>query len=125
MIFDTDVLIWALRGNDRAARAINRVQARAISVVTYMELLQGVRDKAEMRDIKRFLSKMRLANLPLNENIGHRASVYMEEYALTISMEMADALIAATAVENTEILLTGNDKHYRAIGELDLKRFRP
>lgn len=125
VIFDTDVIIWVLRGNAKAAKAVDDADARALSVVTYMELLQGARDKAEVRAIKSFLADMRFALLPLTENIGHRASIYMEEYGLSISMSMADALIAATAVEANESLITGNDKHYKAIKELELKRFRP
>jgi predicted nucleic acid-binding protein len=38
---------------------------------------------------------------------------------------MADALIAAAAIEANEPLLTGNDRHYRPIKELEVKRFRP
>ena len=125
MIFDTDVLIWVLRGNGKAAKAVDDANTRALSVVAYMELLQGARDKAEVRAIKSFLADMQFAMLPLTENIGHRASIYMEEYGLSISMSMADALIAAAAVEVNEQLITGNDKHYKAIKELDLKRFRP
>jgi predicted nucleic acid-binding protein len=63
--------------------------------------------------------------LPLTENIGHRATIYMEEYGLAIAMGVADALIAATAVECNRPLLTGSNKPYRAIKELDLHRFRP
>ena len=125
VIFDTDVLIWVLRGNGKAAKAVDDANTRALSVVAYMELLQGARDKAEVRAIKSFLADMQFAMLPLTENIGHRASIYMEEYGLSISMSMADALIAAAAVEVNEQLITGNDKHYKAIKELDLKRFRP
>jgi predicted nucleic acid-binding protein len=124
MIFDTDVLIWVLRGNAKAARTVDETDARAISVVTYMELLQGARDKAEVRAIKSFLADMNFQTLPLTENTGHRASIYMEEYGLSAAMSMTDALIAATAVEANEPLITGNDKHYKIIKELELKRFR-
>ena len=43
MIFDTDVMIWAFRGNEKALDAIDRAVMRSISAVTYMELLQGPR----------------------------------------------------------------------------------
>jgi hypothetical protein len=125
MLFDIDVLIWVLRGNAKAAKAVDDADARAISVVTYMELLQGARDKAEVREIKSFLADMQFALLPLTENVGHRASIYMEEYGLSISMSMADALIAAATVEANEQLITGNRKHYRPIKELNIKVFKP
>ena len=125
MIFDTDVLIWVFRGNAKAARAVDRADERAISVVTYMELLQGARDKREIKGVKSFLADMQFRTLPLSENIGHRASIYMEEYGLSTSMGMTDALIAATVIEANEHLLTGNDKHYKVVRDLALKRFRP
>ncbi len=125
MLFDTDVLIWVLRGNARAAKAVDDALARAVSVVSTMELLQGARGKREVKAIKTFLADMGFRTLPLTENIGHRAVIYMEEYALSCGMGMADAVIAATAVEGNETLLTRNEKHYKAIRELELKRFRP
>jgi hypothetical protein len=125
MIFDTDVLIWVLRGNAKAAKAVDQAEDRAISVVTYMELIQGARDKAEMKTIKSFLTDLRFGTLPLTENIGHRASIYMEEYCLSVGMSLADALVAATAVENNQPLLTGNTKHYKQVKEIDLAAFRP
>ena len=125
MLVDTDILICVLRGNAKAARAIDAAENRALSVVNYMELLQGARDKREVRTIKSFLADMRFRMLPLSENIGHRASIYMEEYGLSASLSMADALIAAAAIEFNEPLLTGNDRHYRPIKELEIKRFRP
>lgn len=125
MLFDTDVLIWVLRGNSKAAQAVDAAESRALSVVTYMELLQGARDKREVKAIKSFLSDMQFRMLPLSENVGHRASIYLEEYGLRTSMSMADALIAAAAIEANEPLLTGNDRHYKAIKEVEIKRFRP
>ena len=38
---------------------------------------------------------------------------------------MADALLAATAVESQMALCTGNRKHYGPIAELELSVFRP
>lgn len=125
MLFDTDVLIWVLRGNSKAAKAVDRAARRAISIVTVMELLQGARNKAEVRTIKGFLADLGFATLPLTENIGHRGLIYVEEYGLSGSISMADALIAATAIEANWPLVTANDKHYKPIKELDLVRFRP
>jgi len=127
MLFDTDILIWVLRGNAKAAKAIDdaNTETKSLSIVNYMELLQGARNKHEVQAIRSFLSDMRFQIQPLTENIGHRASIYMEEYNLSTSLSLADALIAATAVEANSILLTANDKHYRSIKELKIKRFRP
>ena len=125
MLFDTDVLIWYLRGSSKAAKLIQKTQPRQISSVVYMELLQGARDKREIKIIRTFLKDANFEILPLTENIGHRASVYMEEYCLRTGMCVADALIAATAVENQLTLNTGNRKHYKVITEIEMKTFRP
>jgi len=125
MLVDTDVIIWALRGNLKAARSLDALGDRAVCLVTQIELHQGARDKSEVARIKRFLRDCRFASLPLTENIGHRALVYVEEYGLSGSLHLADALIAATATESALPLLTGNHKHYKVIHDLELKRFRP
>jgi predicted nucleic acid-binding protein len=90
-----------------------------------MELMQGARNKAEQRTIRNFLSSAGIAVLPLSEEIGHRASIYVENYTLSGGLQLADALIAATVLEHGETLNTGNAKHYRIIEELPLVTFRP
>lgn len=125
MLVDTDVLVWVLRGNPKAARAIDGLDRRRVSVVTYMELLQGARDKGEARQIRSFLADMGFEMLPLSEEIGHRATVYMEEYGSKVLLCMGDALIAATATDRAVPLLTGNTKHYKIVSELELVRFKP
>ena len=124
MLFDTDVLIWYLRGNEKAARVLEKADSRDVSVVSYMELLQGARNKREVKVIRDFLKEMNFQSLPLGENIGHSALVYMEEYCLKIDMCLADALLAATAVEHHLVLCTGNKKHYQSITEIEIKVFR-
>ena len=125
MLFDTDVLIWFLRGNSRAAEAIQEEPERWISIVTYMELIQGVKNKQEARTIRGFLKEFGFELLALTENIGHRAAIYIEEYSLMSGLRMADALVAATATENRTALCTGDYGHYRALKDVEIVRFRP
>ena len=124
MIFDTDLFIWVQRGDERAAALMDNSSERYVSLITYMELLQGAKDKAQLKLNQSFLRAMRFQTLPLTENIGHRAAIYIEEYALAHGLRLADALIAATATEYNVTLATGNTKHYRAIADLELFEFR-
>ena len=124
MIFDTDVMIWAFRGNRRALRAIDDAASRAISCVTYMELLQGVRNKIEMREMKRFLSKLGFSVLSVSANVSSRAIAIMEETALRSDLGVCDALIFATACESGETLLSGNRKHFKEVLLLSARAFR-
>lgn len=125
MFYDTDVLIWVFRGNVKAARLIDQDADRSLSVISYMELLQGAADKSEARLIKDFLKACTFSVLPLTENIGHRASIYMEEFGLSSGLRVADALIAATAAESQLRLCTGDHRHFRIIRELEISAFRP
>ena len=125
MLFDTDVLIWIHRGDHRAAALVDRAQDRYVSVQTVLELFQGAASKEHVRISRSFLIDFGFSVLPLTENIGHRATVYMEEYALSSGLRSGDSLIAATAVENNLPLSTGNRKHFRPIRELQLKVFKP
>lgn len=124
MIFDTDILIWVQRGNKKAADLIDGADERFLSVQSYLELLQCANDKKQQRLTKQFISDLGFTVLPLSENIGHRALVYVEEYGLSSGMRAGDAIIAATAVENNMPLASGNGKHFKAVKELELKVFR-
>lgn len=125
MIFDTDIFIWVQRGNDKATEIIENSDHRFLSVFTYMELLQCAENKAQHKYIKDFLSDFNFMVLPFTENIGHRASIYIEEYALSSHLRAGDAVVAATAVENNLPLLSSNTKDFRPIKDLRLKVFKP
>ncbi len=125
MIFDTDIFIWVQRGNTKAAKLIDQTPERYLSVQSYLELLQCAENKAQQQVTRQFLSEFGFNVLPLTENIGHRALVYIEEYGLKSGLRAGDAIIAATAVENQLPLATGNKKHFKSIQELNLRIFRP
>ena len=125
MIFDTDVIIWVQRGNDKAARLIDKTPEKYISVQTYMELMQCAHSKRQRQLTRDFLHDFNFQVLPLTENIGHRAAVYIDEYALSDGLRVGDAVIAATSVENNRMLTTGNSRHFKVIKDLQLKVFKP
>ena len=125
MVLDTDVMIWFLRGNEHALDTVMNVVPFSVSIVTYMELLQGMRNKQELESMKKAFKEMGVRIIPLTESISYRAADYVEKYALSNSMEMADALIAGTCVELNETLITANDKHYKVVDELPINVFRP
>ena len=78
MLFDTDILIWVQRGNLEAVKLIEKYKQHYISIQTYMELLQGAQNKNQHRIIKSFIKQFHFLVLPLTENIGHRALIYVE-----------------------------------------------
>jgi len=125
MILDTDIFIWHFRGNRRATELLNEIEQIHISIMSYMELMQGARSKQEAQIIRELLLDLDCTILPLTENVGYRAAIYIEDYALAYGIRAGDAIIAATAIENGMTLHSSNEKHFKMIQGLDLQVFHP
>jgi len=125
MLIDTDVLIWYLKGNEKARDIIENQKGFFISVVTYIELVQGMRNKNELKELRKAFRDWNTKVIYINEEISAKAMFYIEKNILSHSLKLADALICATALTNGLSILTGNDKHYKIISELETKLFRP
>ena len=125
MLVDTDVLIWYLKGNEKAYQIIENSSNFFISVVTYMELVQGMRNKKELNNLRKALHIWNAQILYISEEISAKAMFYVEQHFSSYSMQLADALIGATAIAYGNPILTGNDKHYKILKDLEIKRFRP
>jgi predicted nucleic acid-binding protein len=89
-----------------------------------MEILQGARSKLEAREIQQSIRQLKFRILPLSEAIGASAAALIEPHALSHGIQVADALIAATAMECDLPLCTGNVKHFRSIRRLSCVAFR-
>lgn len=125
MVIDTDVLIWYMKGNRNAYKAIENSGRFFISVVTYMELVQGMRDKNELNHLRRALHAWDTKILYISEEISVKAMFFVEQHFLSHTIQLADAMIGATAIFNGFPLLTGNEKHYKILKDLEIKKFRP
>ncbi|MGD8777993.1 MAG: type II toxin-antitoxin system VapC family toxin [Ignavibacteria bacterium] len=125
LMIDTDVLTWYLRGNNKAKKAIEKLNGFFISVVTYMELVQGMRNKHELTTLRSALRKWNVKILFINEDISAKAMFLVEQHYLSNSLVLADALIASTVISSGLKLLTGNTKHYKVIKNIELEGFKP
>lgn len=124
ILIDTDILVWYFRGNQKAYELIHSLGDFSISCVTHMELVQGMRNKNELRLFQKSLKQWNVKTIYISEEISAKALFYVEEYFSTHSMELADALIASTATVYGMRLVTANDKHYGVVKELEIEIFR-
>ncbi len=119
MLVDTSILVDILRG-----RRASILQGKdddtdfAISVITYMELLQGSRNKAETAKIEKIREVFRLIHLDLR--ISEQSVSLIRQYSLSHRLQIPDALIAATSLMLNIPLLTLNQKDFHYISGLKL-----
>ena len=113
------------RGDEAAARRLRAIATWRISTVTYIDLAQGCRDKIELARLKKGLAVRSTEIIPLTPAISRRASLLIEQLALSHGLRLADALIGATALEHQFTLLTGNTARFAPIADLSIETFAP
>lgn len=123
MLVDTDIIIWYMRDNSAAIELLDSNRGFFISVVTYMELVQGMKNKEERQALKTGLALWRAKILHIDEAISTKAMLFVEQYFQSHSMQLADALVGTTALLQKLPLHTGNLKHFSAFKELELRPF--
>lgn len=122
-LIDTDILIDATRGRASAQDFLVELRRRdpvQTSVVSAMELIVGCRDSSERRQIERFLGHTVV--LPIAPTASEAAYRLVAKYYLSHGLLIADALIAATALDEGLTLYTLNTRHFRMIPDLQLVR---
>lgn len=97
----------------------------AISAVTYMELVQGMRNARELKNLQADLALWQVTILPITKAISERAVKLVEEHFLAHHLQLADALIAATAIEHKLAIVTSNTKHFQVVKTLRIEAFKP
>ncbi len=124
ILLDTDVCIHLLRGNRNIIKKRRNYSDQvAISFMTVAELYYGVEKSANPQKNKTVLEQFILTVKVINSNrkiasrFGHLKAV-LENKGNPLAD--ADLLIAATALETSTLLVTGNIKHYQRIENLNL-----
>ncbi|MEO8058663.1 MAG: PIN domain-containing protein [Burkholderiales bacterium] len=93
--------------------------------MTYIELAQGCRDKADLARLKKGLAARNTEIVPITPAVSQRATELIDGLALSHGLRLADALIAATAIEHQATLITANVKHFSAVEGLTVEAFSP
>jgi hypothetical protein len=110
MIFDTDVLIWYFRGNQKAKEFISGIPYR---------------DRQEVRTVKEFIRDNFPGVIHPDDHISEKAISLLELHAGPDGLRTIDALMAATALREDDTLATANHKHFKKIAGLDIRKFAP
>lgn len=124
IIIDTDVCIHILRGNRNAIEQRRKVSDQVgISFMTAAELFYGAEKSANPTKniilVEQFL--LTVAVIETSPGIIRRfGSLKAALEREGLSLADADLFIAATALEASRVLVTGNVKHFRRIESLKL-----
>jgi len=120
ILCDTDIFIEALKNNPRAIDSLRNIgfENIALSAITVMELYFGALNKREMTKIKNRLQRLRIVQI--DQEISDVAMNLVERYAKSHSLNIPDALIAATAICQRMELLTYNVKDFKFIKGINL-----
>jgi predicted nucleic acid-binding protein len=117
--------VWLTRGHVGAAQRLHAINPWRISAVTYIELAQGCRAKAELARLKNGLAARHTEVVPITPATGERAAELIDELALSHGVRLADALIGATALELKAKLISANLRHFGVMPGLDSEAFAP
>ena len=119
-LIDSDVMVDFTRGNSKAADYLDSLGGDCLlSAITALELIAGARNQREVADLDILISAY--DQIPPSEEIARRAYALMMTFARSHGLHALDALIAATAIQNSLTLVSKNRKHFQMIGELKLE----
>jgi len=104
-LFDTNILVDYLNGIEQAKEELDRYSDKAISLITWMEVMVGATPETEAI-MRGFLHGF--INLPIDEQVGNVAVMLRKKHKI----KLPDAIVWATAQVNGRILVTRNTKDF-------------
>ncbi len=104
-VFDTNIVIDYLNGEVQAKDTIEKYTQIAISVITYIEVMAGVKEVYK-REVEEFLNSFQV--LSFNEKMTSD----IVKIKNTLKIKLPDAIILATARKNKAVLVTRDFKDF-------------
>ncbi|MFD1470012.1 type II toxin-antitoxin system VapC family toxin [Hymenobacter caeli] len=122
ILLDSDVLIDVLRKDVLAATLLTALGSAAplgISIVSRMETIRGYRNFEVQQQAEKLLRRFQV--IALDGDISRRADELINRYYLGRNLGIADALIAATAIEYDLPLLSKNQRDFHFLDKSGLQ----
>ena len=126
---ETSFIIDFLRGKENARIFLKRLGERrdiaTITTPTIMEIISGAELEESKREKKEILNLLNtLTILPLDESSSILAGEIEAKLAMGgETIPPIDIMIAAIVIENNEVLVTKNEKHFSRINDLKLTSY--
>lgn len=98
-LFDTNILIDYLRGRPEAQEEFERYDDRAVSIVSWMEVMMGAPSTLE-HGTRQFLGRFTLVGL--DQGVAERAVSLRQAYRV----KLPDAIVWASALVGGRLLVT-------------------
>lgn len=105
-VFDSNIIIDHLNGHETATALLLAHQQRAISAITWMEVMAGVIGTIDEKAGRKILD--RFHRIEISPSIQERAIIVRRRHRL----KLLDAVIYATAEEHDAILFTRDTKDF-------------
>jgi predicted nucleic acid-binding protein len=123
LLCDTCTIIDFINGRKHTLQDLLAQDVKLfINSIIEMELLQGARDKNELRVIEKKLRSFRL--VMMQQEIFNLATEYVRTYRLSHGLALPDAIIGATAIYYRIPLFTYNTKDFKFLPEIQLADFQ-
>jgi hypothetical protein len=105
-VLDTNIVVDFLLGRPEALREMRRYERRAISLITWIEVLAGARDDVEESALEGVLAQFEVLG------IGIEVAGLAARLRRTRRIRLPDALIWASATQAGGLLVTRNTRDF-------------
>ncbi len=129
VLLDTDILSLFFRKHPQIVIKFNEYleehERINFSIITYYEIISGLKYKNAHKQIDGFLNFAKLNNiLPLTiRSVALSADIYAKLRKQGELIDDADILIAGIALADSLTLITNNEKHFKRIDSLKLQNW--
>ena len=129
-IVDTDILSFYFKGDgkvgERFGEYLKEFDQINISIVTYYEIIAGLKFKnaeKQIEEFEDFINNNNIINIS-EESAKISGNIYADLRQKGITIGTSDVLIAGIAIENGLTLITNNVKHYESIQGLNFENWK-